>query len=115
MLDRFVRERAAAYPPRRRWRRFAIPAIAVAALIAAILVAALPSGPAPAYAHAELSSMPAGGGAEGTADAAEVDAGTRVKLRADHLPVQRASPRAPTARPRPSCPRRAAPASTTGW
>ena len=91
VLDRFVRERAAAQPRRRPWRRFAIPAIAVAALVAAILVAALPSGPAPAYAHADLWSMPAGGGAEGTADAAEVDAGTRVKLHADHLPVQRGS------------------------
>ena len=29
--------------------------------------------------------MPAGGGAEGSADVAEVPAGTRVKLRADHL------------------------------
>jgi hypothetical protein len=91
VLDRFVRERAAANPPRRPWRRFAIPAIAVAALVAAILVAALPSGPAPAYAHAQLRSMPAGGGAAGTADVAEVDAGTRVKLHADHLPVQKGS------------------------
>jgi hypothetical protein len=91
VLDRFVRERAAAHPPRRPWRRFAIPAIAVAALVAAILVAALPSGPTPAYAHADLWSMPAGGGAAGTADVAAVDAGTRVKLHADHLPVQKGS------------------------
>jgi hypothetical protein len=89
VLDRFVRERAAAQPRRRPWRRFAIPAIAVAALIAAILVAALPGGPGPAYAHAELLSTPGGGGAAGTAEVAEVDAGTRVKLHADHLPVQR--------------------------
>jgi hypothetical protein len=89
VLDRFVRERAAAGTRRRRWPRIAIPAIAVAALIAGILVAALPGGADPAYAHAELWSMPAGGGAVGTADVAAVDAGTRVKLHADHLPVKR--------------------------
>lgn len=89
VLDRFVRERAAARPRRRRWPRLAIPAVAVAALIAGILIAVLPDGAAPAYARAELWSMPAGGGAEGTAWAAEVMGGTRVKLRADHLPVSR--------------------------
>jgi RNA polymerase sigma-70 factor (ECF subfamily) len=89
VLDRFVRERAAARPRRRRWPRLAIPAVAVAALIAGILIAVLPDGAAPAYARAELWSMPAGGGAEGTAWAAEVMGGTRVKLRADHLPVAR--------------------------
>jgi hypothetical protein len=88
VLDRFVRERAAAHPPRRRWRRIAIPAIAVAALIAAILVATLPGGADTAYAHAELWSLPAGGGAAGSADAAAVPAGTRVKLRAHDLPVR---------------------------
>jgi RNA polymerase sigma-70 factor (ECF subfamily) len=91
VLDRFVRERAAARPRRRRWPRLAIPAVAVAALIAGILIAVLPDGAAPAYARAELWSMPAGGGAEGTAWAAEVMGGTRVKLRADHLPVARGS------------------------
>jgi len=89
MLDRFVRERARARPRRRRWPRLAIPAVAVAALIAGILVAALPGGGHTAYAHAELWSLPAGGGAAGTADVAEAGAGTRVKLRADHLPVRR--------------------------
>ena len=89
VLDRFVRERAAARPRRRRWRRIAIPATAVAALIAGVLIAVLPDGAAPAYARAELWSMPAGGGAAGTAVAAEVTGGTRVKLRADHLPVVR--------------------------
>jgi hypothetical protein len=89
VLDRFVRERAAARPRRRRWPRLAIPAVAVAALIAGILIAVLPDGAAPAYARAELWSMPAGGGAEGTAWAAQVMGGTRVKLRADHLPVSR--------------------------
>lgn len=88
VLDRFVRERAKARPPRRRWPRVAIAAVAVAALIAGILVATLPGGAGTAYAHAELWSLPAGGGAAGTADAAEVAAGTRVHLRADHLPVR---------------------------
>ena len=91
VLDRFVRERAAAHPGRRRWPRLAIPAIAVAALVAGILVAVLPDGAAPAYARAELWSMPAGGGAAGTAEVAAVDAGTRVDLRAEHLPVSRGS------------------------
>ena len=89
VLDRFVRERAAARPRRRRWPRLAIPATAVAALIAGILFAVLPDGADPAYARAELWSMPAGGGAAGTATAAEVTGGTRVNLRADHLPVSR--------------------------
>jgi hypothetical protein len=89
VLDRFVRERAAAAPRRRRWPRLAIPAIAVAALVAAILVATLPGGADTAYARADLWSLPAGGGAEGTAEAAAVPAGTRVKLRAHDLPVRR--------------------------
>jgi anti-sigma factor RsiW len=89
VLDRFVRERAAARPRRRRWPRIAIPAVAVAALVAGILVAALPDGADTAYAKAELRSMPAGGGAAGTAEAEAVSAGTRVKLHADHLPVSR--------------------------
>jgi anti-sigma factor RsiW len=88
VLDRFVRERARARPPRRRWPRLAIPAIAVAALIAGILVATLPGGADTAYARAELWSLPAGGGAAGTAEAAEVAAGTRVHLQARHLPVR---------------------------
>jgi hypothetical protein len=88
VLDRFVRERARSAPPRRRWPRLAIPAVAVGVVVAAVLVAVIP-GPNTAYAHADLWSLPAGGGAEGTADVAEVDAGTRVKLNADHLPVMR--------------------------
>jgi Anti-sigma-K factor rskA/Putative zinc-finger len=87
VLDRFVRERAASRPLRRRWARLAIPAIAVAALIAGILIATLPSGSDRAYATADLWSLPAGGGAGGTAEAAEVAGGTRVKLRAHDLPV----------------------------
>jgi anti-sigma factor RsiW len=89
VLDRFVRERAVSRPRRRVWPRLAIPAIALAALIAGILVATLPGGAGPAYAHADLWSLPAGGGAGGSADAAEVAAGTRVKLRAHDLPVGR--------------------------
>jgi anti-sigma-K factor RskA/putative zinc finger protein len=89
VLDRFVRERAAAAPRRRRWPRLAIPAIAVSALIAAILIATLPGGADTAYARADLWSLPAGGGAAGTAEAAQVTAGTRVKIRAHDLPVNR--------------------------
>lgn len=91
VLDRFVRERAVSAPRRRRWPRLAIPAIAVAALIAGILVATLPGGADTAYARADLWSLPAGGGAGGSAEAAEVAAGTRVKLRAHDLPVRRGS------------------------
>jgi hypothetical protein len=89
VLDRFVRERAAAAPRRRRWPRLAIAATAVAALIAGILVATLPGGTDTAYARADLWSLPAGGGAEGTAEAAAVAGGTRVKLSAHDLPVNR--------------------------
>lgn len=89
VLDRFVRERAAAAPRSRRWPRIVIPAIAVAALIAAVLVAALPNGADTAYARADLWSLPAGGGAAGMAEAAAVPAGTRVKIRAHDLPVSR--------------------------
>jgi hypothetical protein len=88
VLDRFVRERARSAPRRWRWPRLAIPAVAVAALVAALLVVVLPGDTDTAYAHVDLWSMPAGGGAEGTADAAAVPAGTRVNLKADHLPVR---------------------------
>jgi hypothetical protein len=87
VLDRFVRERPRMRPQRRPWRRLAVPALAVAALVVAIVVVALPGGPDRAYARAELWSMPAGGGAAGTAEVEEVSAGTHVKLRAEHLPV----------------------------
>jgi hypothetical protein len=90
VLDRFVRERAATTPRRAqwaRWPRVAIPAIAVTAVIAALLIAILPGGADTAYARAELRSLPAGGAAGGTAEAAAVDAGTRVKLSAHDLPV----------------------------
>jgi hypothetical protein len=89
VLDRFVLERARSAPRPRRWPRLALPAVAVAAIVAALLVVVLPGDSNTAYAHAELWSLPAGGGAEGTADVAEVNAGTRVELRADHLPVMR--------------------------
>ena len=89
VLDRYVRDRARSAPRRRRWPRVAIPAVAVATVVAALLIAFVPDDSNTAFAHAELWSLPAGGGAEGTADVAEVDAGTRVKLRADNLPVMR--------------------------
>lgn len=89
VLDRFVKERAAAAPRRRRWPRLAIAAAVVAALIAGILVATLPGGADTAYARADLWSLPAGGGAEGTAEANAVAGGTRVKLNAHDLPVSR--------------------------
>ena len=75
VLDRFVRERARSAPRRRRWPRLAIPAVAVAALLAALLVVSLPGDTNTAYAHADLWSLPAGGGAEGTADVAAVAGG----------------------------------------
>jgi Anti-sigma-K factor rskA, C-terminal/Putative zinc-finger len=87
VLDRFVRERAASSPRRRRWPHIAIPAIAVAALVAGILVAALPDDSNTASATADLWSLPAGGGAGGTADVTGVATGTRVKLSAHDLPV----------------------------
>jgi anti-sigma factor RsiW len=87
VLDRYVRERARSAPSRRRWPRLAIPAVAVAALLAALLVVVLPGDTDTAYAHAELWSM--SGAAAGRADVNEVAAGTRVRLRADHLPVRR--------------------------
>lgn len=85
VLDRFVRERAQSRPPR-RWRRVAIPAIAVAAIALAVGIAAFPGGSDDAYARAELWGT-GGGVAAGTAEVAEVDAGTHVKLRAERLPV----------------------------
>jgi hypothetical protein len=89
VLDRFVHDRARSAPRRRRWPRVAIPAVAVAAVVAALLIAIVPGTSSTAYAHAELWSMPAGGGAAGRADVAAVEGGTRVKLHADHLPVMR--------------------------
>jgi hypothetical protein len=86
VLDRFVRERARPRPSHRRWPRIAIPAVAVAAAVAAVLIVALPGGADRAYAHADLWSLPAGDGAAGSAEVAEVEAGTRVELRANHLP-----------------------------
>jgi hypothetical protein len=83
VLDRFVRERSAA---RRPSRRVALPALAAAAAAVVLaLVLFLPSESDPAYAHADLWSMPAGGGAAGSADVSEVPAGTHMELRAEHL------------------------------
>ena len=92
ILDRFVRERAKPRRARRRWLRIAIPAAAVAAVVAAVLVTSLPGGTDSAYAHADLWSLPAGHGAAGSAQVAEVAAGTRVQLRARHLPGRAGTP-----------------------
>lgn len=86
VLDRFVRERARAARPPRRWPRFAIPAAAAAAVgLAVVLALALPGGGGRAYARAELWST--SGQVLGTASVAEVAAGTRVDLRAHDLPL----------------------------
>lgn len=91
VLDRFVRERAAGAPaPRRprRWlgrrpgRRPLAVAAALAVALVAGLVAAWPGDDDSAYARAELE----GRGGRAVAWAAAVDAGTRVRVRADHLP-----------------------------
>jgi anti-sigma-K factor RskA len=88
VLDRFVRERAdAPEPPRRRprrrpgWRPLAAAAALAVALVAALVVA-WPGDDDSAYARAELQGR--GGQAVAWADA--VEAGTRVRVRADHLP-----------------------------
>ena len=87
VLDRFVRERAAVARPRRPRRRLvALAGAAAAAVVVLALVLALPSGSEEAYARAELWTMPAGDGAAGTAEVAEVEAGTAVELRARQLP-----------------------------
>jgi anti-sigma factor RsiW len=85
VLDRFVRERAEeAEPPRRRrrpgWRPLAAAAALAVALVAALVVA-WPGDDESAYARAELE----GRGGQAVAWAAAVDAGTRVRVRADDL------------------------------
>jgi anti-sigma factor RsiW len=88
VLDQFVRERTRAAPPRRAWPRVAIPAAAVATVILAVVLALLLSGGGDsAYARADLWST--SGQVLGNATAAEVEGGTRVQLRAHHLPVAR--------------------------
>ena len=88
VLDQFVRERSRSVRAPRRWRRFAIPAAAAATVILAVVLALLlPDGGKSAYARAELWSM--SGQVLGNASVAEVDGGTRVQLRAHHLPVDR--------------------------
>ncbi len=86
MLDQFVRERVQPARPRRRWPRFAIPAAAAATVILAVgLALLLPGGGESAYARAELWST--SGQVLGNASVAEVEGGTRVRLRAHDLPV----------------------------
>jgi anti-sigma factor RsiW len=88
VLDRFVRDRAAAgvpaaRRPRRRpgWRPLAA-AAALAVALAVAVVVAWPGDDESAYARAELQGR--GGQAVAWADA--VDAGTRVRVRAHDLP-----------------------------
>ena len=86
VLDQFVKERARSARPRRRWPRIAIPAAAAATVILAVVLAlVLPGGGDRAYARAELWSK--SGQVLGNASVAEVDGGTRVRIRAHHLPV----------------------------
>jgi anti-sigma-K factor RskA len=88
VLDRFVRERAQAVQLSRRWQRLALPAGAAAAVVLAVVLAlVLPGGGDGAYARAQLWST--SGQMLGSASLAEVDAGTRVLLRAHDLPVAR--------------------------
>ena len=88
VLDQFVRERARAARPPRRWKRFAIPAAAAATVILAVVLALLlPDGGGSAYARAELWSK--SGEVLGSARAAAVEGGTRVQLSAHDLPVRR--------------------------
>jgi anti-sigma factor RsiW len=93
VLDRFVRDRAAAgvpasRRPRRRpawrhgWRPLAAMGAVAVALLAAALVVAWPGDDESAYARAELE----GRGGQAVAWAAAVDAGTRVRVQADSLP-----------------------------
>jgi anti-sigma-K factor RskA len=87
VLDRFVRERATAAEPARRWPRLALPAAAAAAACVAVVLAfVLPGGgDERAYASAQLWSM--SGEVLGKANLAEVGGGTRVELRAHDMPV----------------------------
>jgi len=88
VLDQFVKERVRSARAPRSWRRFAIPAAAAATVILGVVLALLlPGGGERAYARAELWST--SGQVLGNASVAEVDGGTRVQLRAHHLPVSR--------------------------
>ena len=90
VLDRFVKERASGPRRRRAWARVAVPAVAVAVLLfAAVLALGLPGDDESAYARAELWST--SGQVLGSATVAEVAGGTRVQLHADHLPVAHGS------------------------
>ena len=80
VLDGFVRDRAAALGPRRRWQPLAS-AAAVAALAALALLVLWPGEDHRAYARAEL----AGRGGEAVASVAEVEAGTQVRVEAERL------------------------------
>jgi anti-sigma-K factor RskA len=92
VLDRFTRERRRGRRVRRPAltpRRLAALAAACAAALALGLVLLWPGGgdERQAYARAELTAMPGQPSAWGMAYATEVDAGTRVTLRARDLPT----------------------------
>jgi anti-sigma-K factor RskA len=93
VLDRFTRERRHERRARRpllSGRRIAALAAACVAALALTLALTLPGGEEDrqAYARAELTPVSGGASAWAMAYAAEVDAGTRVTLRARGLPIR---------------------------
>jgi Anti-sigma-K factor rskA/Putative zinc-finger len=82
VLDRFVRERAEETTPPAGRRRFALPAIAAAALVLALAVFLWPADEKGAYARTEMR----GHGAWAAASVDAVDSGTRVRIEANDLP-----------------------------
>jgi anti-sigma-K factor RskA len=94
VLDRFTRERRHERRTRRplfTGRRLAALAAACVAAVALALALVLPGGDEgqQAYARAELTPLPGRAPAWAMAYAAEVEAGTRVTLRARGLPIRR--------------------------
>jgi anti-sigma factor RsiW len=84
VLDRFVRERAEETTRSAGRRRFALPAVAAAAvaLVLGLAVFLWPADEDGAYAHTEMR----GHGAWAAASVAEVDSGARVRIEANDLP-----------------------------
>lgn len=89
ILDRFVRERRAAAPPRTRHRRPIFAAVAAACVATIVLVFALltdgDEGETSAYATARLTPLDSGSTARATAWVDAVPAGTSVSLGARGL------------------------------
>jgi anti-sigma-K factor RskA len=95
VLDRFVRERSRERHTRRRsfWhlsfpRLAGLSAACAAAVVLALVLVGDDEQGSSAYASARLAPLSAGSGASATAWAAQVPAGTRVRLRAQGLPVR---------------------------